>query len=94
MTVTDDDRHAPGYKTRANLTAEIPPAISISSMGAANTGWRAHRTKKHHPACLSGVICCARRQRGFSSVTAEKRQRIAIKGEVPRAAGWHGYCCP
>jgi len=31
MTVTDDDRHALQYKTRANLLATIPQAISNCS---------------------------------------------------------------
>jgi hypothetical protein len=70
LTIINDDRYSLEYKTRANLDAAIPRAISIGLLIAANSGWRAHRTKKHQPARLSGAICCPLRQSGVCSGAA------------------------
>jgi hypothetical protein len=82
LTVINDDRYSLEYKTRANLAAAIPRAISIGLLTAANSGWRAHRTKKHQPARLSGGICRQGQQHKFPSTQTGRRQRLAIAGEL------------
>ena len=53
-----------------------------------------HRTKKHHPARLSGVVCCPRRRLGAFLPRGRHCavNLLRLLAKAARAIQWHGYC--